>query len=109
MADIQLQVPQECYEGAKVFLPVLFYATPGENQQIDIGVRVKLSPAIAADCNERDIGRGGKGVAVPDQGKNGIQGSGPGMDQCANISALPERFCICVVAFLQQLPGCYNR
>jgi hypothetical protein len=55
------------------------------------------------------FGRGGKGVAVPDQGKNGIQGSGPRMDQCANISSLPERFCVCVVAFLQQLPGCYNR
>src|SRR5690554_1444053 len=77
VADIEFQVPQQGNKGAQIVLPFGRHAFAGENQQVDIGVGVQFTPAVATYGNQGDVFGASEGVPVPDQPEDGVYGICP--------------------------------
>jgi hypothetical protein len=55
MTDIQSEIPQEGYEGAQVFVPAVFNAISGKDEQVNVGVGVKLTAPVAANGYQGNV------------------------------------------------------
>lgn len=102
LRDLSREVPEQGDKRSQVFLPVLFYAIAGQDQQVNIGMRVQLAPAIPPHGHQCNVCGAGERVSVPDQPEYLVDGVGPGKNQGADIGALLKCLGISVITFPQE-------
>ena len=56
VANVEFEIPKQSDKGAKIFLPARLNTVAGQNQQVNIRVRMKFAAAVTANGNERNIG-----------------------------------------------------
>ena len=109
VANIQFQVPQQGDEAAQVFVPALFDAVAGEDQQVDIGMGMQLAASVPANRQQRNVTGPGIVVAVPDLPQYQVNRVCAGFHQIPDVRTTAERLRIGLVGALEQLPGGLDR
>src|SRR5471032_2390613 len=90
LTDFQADVPQQGQKTLDGLAKDLMIITVEQDQQIDIGVRVQLATAIAADRQQGDIGFFAPVELFPRLLQDVIDEPGPVLDEAADITASPK-------------------